>query len=47
MANTVGEKELRKSWDEYTQDNPDKPIGYNYALEPEESKVLSGRRKGM
>lgn len=43
MANTVGEKELKTSWDEQTANDSTKFIGHTQNLIPEEGSSVPAR----
>jgi hypothetical protein len=43
MANTLGEKELKTSWDELTASDSTKYIGHKQTLEPTEKSLCEER----
>lgn len=43
MANTIGEKELKTSWDELTASDSTKAVGHAQTLEPTEKSLVSQR----
>ena len=47
MANTIGEKELRTSWDELTASDSTKAIGHEQTLKPEQSFVPARYKVGL
>ena len=47
MANTIGEKELKESWDELTASDSTKAIGHEQSLIPEKTFVPQRYRAGI
>jgi hypothetical protein len=47
MANTIGQKELKTSWDELTTIDSTKYIGHEQTLEPERSFVNKKDKVGI
>jgi len=45
MANTIGEKEIKTSWDEQTANDPSKFIGHTKNLISEEGSSVPARYK--
>jgi hypothetical protein len=43
MANTIGEKELKTSWDALTASDSTKAVGHIQTLEPEEKSLCDSR----
>ena len=43
MANTIGEKELKTSWDELTASDETKRVGHETTLKAEEGSLVSRR----
>jgi hypothetical protein len=43
MANTIGEKELKKSWDELTASDSTKAIGHEQSLKAETGSSVPQR----
>jgi hypothetical protein len=43
MANTIGEKELKTSWDELTASDSTKAVGHKQTLTPEEADLTNQR----
>lgn len=47
MANTVGEKELKTSWDELTASDSTKAVGHEQTLTYEKSFVYERNKVGI
>jgi hypothetical protein len=47
MANTIGEKELKTSWDETTASDSTKAVGHKQTLTPEKSYIPSRNKVGI
>lgn len=47
MANTKGEKELRKDWDALTASDSTKAVGHEQNLRAEETIVSKRRKEGI
>jgi hypothetical protein len=47
MANTIGEKELRTSWDELTDSDSTKAVGHTKNLIPEKNFVPEREDVGL
>jgi len=47
MANRIGDKELKTDWDARTAADPEKAIGYDMALIPENSLIPKRKRVGL
>jgi len=43
MANTIGEKELKISWDELTASDSTKAVGHKQSLEAEQGTLVPRR----
>jgi hypothetical protein len=43
MANTIGEKELKTSWDALTASDSTKAVGHEQTLEPEQADFTNSR----
>jgi hypothetical protein len=43
MANTIGEKELKTSWDSLTASDETKRVGHEQTLKAEEGTIVSRR----
>jgi hypothetical protein len=43
MANTIGEKELKTSWDSLTASDETKRVGHEQTLRAEEGTIVSRR----
>jgi len=43
MANTIGEKELKESWDELTASDPTKAVGHEQSLVPTDETFVRQR----
>lgn len=47
MANTVGEKELKTSWDETTASDETKRVGHRQDLEAEQNVLMKNDLVGL
>lgn len=47
MANTIGEKELKTSWDALTASDPTKAVGHEQSLKAEQSFVPARYKVGI